>query len=260
MREQKVKLQQQRSNTRDALDRAVLDTQIAQLDGEIKHLEWVDWKTNQDLISACSGPTANAEGCKQESSKFYNANLSWSSGHSLYDSAVLGLSDQGKRNVYAGYDENERLSHYAKLSPAAASQFSMEQVAGNAVGMSGYMTNSGKTTYKPTSAGSKGSFQARDPMTGRNAILENTTSRNMRVIEVSNGTQSMANADFDRMNLSNVRPIESAYGTWGRMGTTEDGLRVIVRPSQDGRPTIQVQRAQANGKLRTVTEVRYGTK
>ena len=262
LREQKAKLQQQRANTGDANDRAVLDSQIAELQNQINALDAEDKRSDQDLINACSGPNKNSSDCNRETNRFYDVTNAWNNGYNYNSLAHTGLSEQGKLNVLA---ENEvhivNMSKYLRPNDAAVDS-AMNQTGARFFAMSGYMTGSGISTgrYTPTSAGSRGSFQVRDPMTGRNAILENVTSRNMRVYEIPNGTWATANSDFDAMNLSNVQPIQSTYGVGGRMGTTENGLTVLVRPSQDGRPTIQVQRTQDNGKIRTVTEVRYGTK
>lgn len=46
-----------------------------------------------------------------------------------------------------------------------------------------------------------------------------------------------ANAEFDSLNLKNVKSI-----SYGRVGQLSDGTRVIVRSnSTDGRPTLEIQ-------------------
>lgn len=65
---------------------------------------------------------------------------------------------------------------------------------------------------------------------------------------IKEGGYEQANIEFDSLNLSNVKPI----GNIGRVGTLEDGTKVVVRSkSSDGRPTIEIQ-----SKPRK-TEIRY---
>lgn len=53
-----------------------------------------------------------------------------------------------------------------------------------------------------------------------------------------NGNKDDAEKLFDSLPLTDVRPISSNYGDWGKIGTLPDGTQVKFRPSQDGRPTI----------------------
>lgn len=79
------------------------------------------------------------------------------------------------------------------------------------------------------------------------------TKGNTKIYERRGGF-AQANRDFDRMNPSDVRSIQTPYGP-GRRGTLPTGETVIVRPGSsgtNGRPTIEIQR---NG--RKTDEYRY---
>ena len=97
--------------------------------------------------------------------------------------------------------------------------------------------------------------EALDRLFKEKTILENVTGRGTRIESVPNGTQTQADNDFDKLALSDVRPIQTDYGP-ARMGTLPDGTTVLVRPSRDGRPTIEFQRDSG----RTFREIRYGSK
>ena len=79
------------------------------------------------------------------------------------------------------------------------------------------------------------------------------------ISEYPNGTKDDANRVFDNLPLSSVRAIQSGYGNWGRTGTLPDGTQVTVRPSQDGRPTIQIVDTNRPSGSRTVGEIRFGS-
>jgi len=63
------------------------------------------------------------------------------------------------------------------------------------------------------------------------------------------------------MDLDNIQSFPTDRGEV-RIGTLPDGNRVTVRPSADGRPTIEVTELDSNGspvRGRSI-EVRYGNK
>lgn len=66
------------------------------------------------------------------------------------------------------------------------------------------------------------------------------------------GGMDEANGDFDSLDPSGVKDIETKWGP-GRAGTLEDGTKVTVRPgSTEGSPTLQIQNPSGRG-----TEIRY---
>ena len=93
-----------------------------------------------------------------------------------------------------------------------------------------------------------------DRVFGGRTIPETQTTRGTRIEVIPDGNREMAERDFDALNLTNVRPINTNYGSGG-MGQLSDGSVVLVRPSRDGRPTIELQ---SGGRTRL--EVRYGGK
>jgi hypothetical protein len=68
-------------------------------------------------------------------------------------------------------------------------------------------------------------------------------------IRTKPGNAGTANGDFDALNPTGV----TDYGNGRRVGTLPDGRTVVVRPSDDGRPTIEIQRG---GRPRI--KIRYG--
>ena len=83
-----------------------------------------------------------------------------------------------------------------------------------------------------------------------------------QISEYPTGTQADAERIFDGLPLvpGSVEPIKSGFGDWGRTGRLPDGTSVTVRPSKDGRPTIQVVDRNRPGDDKTVQEIRFGSK
>lgn len=70
---------------------------------------------------------------------------------------------------------------------------------------------------------------------------------------VKSGDFSRASNEFDSLNPSNVKNINTPYGQ-GKTGTLPDGRTVTVRPgSTDGRPTLEIRNPNGRG-----IEIRYG--
>lgn len=88
------------------------------------------------------------------------------------------------------------------------------------------------------------------------SILENRTSSGTRIMRVPEGPGQMM-PDFGAMTAG--RPVRVLDGQLGpvHIGTTVDGRAIVARGSKDGRPTIQIQRAEGRG---SVFEFRYGDK
>lgn len=74
-----------------------------------------------------------------------------------------------------------------------------------------------------------------------------------------NGSKDDAEKLFDSLPLTDVRPISSNYGNWGKVGFLPDGTEVRFRPSQDGRTTIDIYDRNRE-KPRSVKEIRFGGK
>ncbi len=99
---------------------------------------------------------------------------------------------------------------------------------------------------QPPQAAPRSATPARPPTTVeemRNAsALENRTKGSTNIWRwPGGGGRAQANAQFDSMPLRDVRDIGTKWGP-GRRGELPDGRRVIVRPSTEGRHTIEIQR------------------
>ncbi|WP_258537790.1 DUF637 domain-containing protein [Pandoraea pnomenusa] len=93
-----------------------------------------------------------------------------------------------------------------------------------------------------------------DDVFGGRTTLENVTSRGTRIESIPNGNDATALADFKDLKPKNVRIVSTARGDLST-GLLDDGGTVILRPSKDGRTTIEFQ----NSSGRTTREIRYGS-
>ena len=67
------------------------------------------------------------------------------------------------------------------------------------------------------------------------------------------GGFEQASKEFDLLNPSNVKNINTTYGQ-GKTGILSDGRTIILRPgSTDGRPTLEIRNPNGRG-----IEIRYG--
>ncbi|MDL2327276.1 hypothetical protein LJC64_01250 [Ruminococcaceae bacterium OttesenSCG-928-A11] len=90
----------------------------------------------------------------------------------------------------------------------------------------------------------------------KNADHVRTTKGNTKIYEKTGG-YDQALEDFDNLNPTGVKEIETPYGT-GKTGHLEDGQKVIVRPgSSDGRPTLEIQKPTSGASYRKTIEIRY---
>lgn len=71
-----------------------------------------------------------------------------------------------------------------------------------------------------------------------------------------NGTREDADRVFDSMGLDDVGVYQTPKGVV-RTGTLPDGTRITVRPSDDGRPTIEVYDVNRSSQ-RPVQKIRFG--
>ncbi|MEB3104081.1 RHS repeat-associated core domain-containing protein, partial [Ferviditalea candida] len=85
------------------------------------------------------------------------------------------------------------------------------------------------------------------------ATLGRATKGKTTQYEKIGGNFEQANKEFDSLNPSNVKDIETKYGP-GKTGTLPDGRTITVRPgSSDGRPTLEIRNTNGRG-----IEIRYG--
>ena len=141
-----------------------------------------------------------------------------------------------------GYETTgQRLARWLSenLSPSGA-------IRGFGIAMEQVQSALGGPSESLSSGGTNSGVKA--PVSG--ATQGDDTGRGTRIWTKPGGLDE-ANKDFDKMNPSNV----ANKGNGVRVGTLEDGRRVIVRPnSSDGRPTIEIQRP--NGR-RADDKIRY---
>ncbi|MCM1259107.1 MAG: hypothetical protein NC307_14825 [Roseburia sp.] len=70
---------------------------------------------------------------------------------------------------------------------------------------------------------------------------------------VKSGTYEQASEDFDALNPSNVKEIDTKFGS-GKTGTLSDGRTITARPgSSEGCPTLEIRSSNGRG-----IEIRYG--
>jgi filamentous hemagglutinin len=106
-----------------------------------------------------------------------------------------------------------------------------------------------------SSAGNSGTGSAYDRVYGGRTTVENVTSRGTSIETVPHGNDAMAASDFAALKPNMVRTVSTGRGDVS-IGTFNDGSTVILRPSKEGRTTIEFQ----NSNGRTTKEIRYGSK
>ena len=91
-------------------------------------------------------------------------------------------------------------------------------------------------------------------------VREEVTTNCKIVDSVPEGDVQQANEDFDEMGLENVTTQTGPRGE-ARSGTLPDGSKVTVRPSADGRPTIEINELNESGNAirGRGREIRYGS-
>ena len=114
--------------------------------------------------------------------------------------------------------------------------------------------NSGSGNNESASNGNSSS-DAYDRVYGSRTSVENVTSRGTSIETVPNSNDLTALNDFAALQPKNVKTVSTGRGDVS-IGTLDDGSAVILRPSKDGRTTIEFQ----NGNGRTTREIRYGSK
>ncbi|WP_083254311.1 DUF637 domain-containing protein, partial [Pandoraea sp. ISTKB] len=103
-------------------------------------------------------------------------------------------------------------------------------------------------------SGSGGSNRYDEVFGGRTSV-ENVTSRGTVIESVKKGNDATALSDFLALRPNDVKTVATGRGDL-KMGSLDGGETVILRPSKDGRTTIEFQ----NSSGRTTREIRYGSK
>jgi hypothetical protein len=85
-------------------------------------------------------------------------------------------------------------------------------------------------------------------------VKDGTTKGNTEIEHVPGGTAEEAKEDFDKINPEDVVIYNTPLGEL-RTGVLPNGNKIIVRSSQEGRPTLEIQNPR---KGRTIRKIRYG--
>ena len=96
---------------------------------------------------------------------------------------------------------------------------------------------------------------AYDRVFGNRTSVENVTSRGTSIENMPNSDASTAANDFASLRPVNIKTVSTGRGDV-IVGELSDGSIVVLRPSKDGRTTIEFQ----NSNRRTTKEIRYGSK
>lgn len=89
---------------------------------------------------------------------------------------------------------------------------------------------------------------------GGKTVKDGTTKGNIEIEYVPGGTEEEAKKDFDKLNPDDVIVVQTPKGVVS-VGVLPNGNKIILRPSKDGRPTIEIQNPRRGRKIK---EIRYG--